>query len=277
MRAVPEKLFGIIGHPLGHTLSPRLHNWGFEQFGLPYAYMAWPTPPGGLARMAGAVRALGIAGLSVTIPHKTAIMEYLDDVTPLGRAVGAVNTLFWREGRLWGENTDVIGIMRPLTERGIAPGTALVLGCGGASRAAVAALRELGIPRIYVTNRTAEKAAALGSEFGAEPIPWEERGRLGAELLINSTPIGMSGKFEGLSPMQRYDLRKGMTVFDLVYNPYSTRFLEDAKAAGCAVIPGLEMFYHQAVAQFRIWTGRELPEAGARALLMDALYGSGAV
>jgi len=273
MRVIPEKLFGIIGHPLGHTLSPRLHNWGFEQYALPYAYMAWPTPPEGLARMAGAVRALGIAGLSVTIPHKTAVMEHLDGVTDLGRAVGAVNTLFWRDGLLWGENTDVIGIMRPLRERGIRPRTALILGCGGASRAAAAALRELGVPGIYVTNRTEEKAAALSREFGASHIPWDERGRLGADLLINSTPIGMSGKYAGLSPMQRYDLRPGMAVFDLVYNPYRTRLVEDAEAAGCAVIPGLEMFYHQAVAQFHIFTGLELPEEGARALLMDALYG----
>jgi len=275
MTRIPEKLFGIIGYPLGHTLSPRIHNWGFERFGLPYAYMAWPTPPEDLGRMAGAVRAMGIAGMSVTIPHKTAIMEYLDGVSELGRAVGAVNTLYWRDGKLLGENTDVSGVMRPLRERGISPDLAMVLGCGGASRAAVAALREMGVPRIVVSNRTDERAVVLSREFGVEYAPWDERGAVRADLVINSTPIGMSGKFEGLSPLQKYDLRKGMAVFDLVYNPYETRLLADANAAGCETIPGVEMFFHQAVEQFRLWTGEELPREETRALLADALYGAG--
>lgn len=274
MARIPEKLFGIIGYPLGHSLSPRIHNWGFERFGLPYAYMAWPTLPEDLERMAGAVRVMGIAGLSVTIPHKTSIMDYLDGVSELGRAVGAVNTLYWRDGKLLGENTDVAGIMRPLRERGISPGLALVLGCGGAARAAVAALREMGVPRIVVSNRTDARAQALCREFGMEFAPWGERGAVRADLVINSTPMGMSGRLEGVSPLEPGDLRPGMAVFDLVYNPYETRLLLDARATGCLTVTGMEMFFHQAVEQFRLWTGEELPGEETRALLADALYGA---
>jgi shikimate dehydrogenase len=269
-----EQLYGIIGYPLGHTLSPLVHNWGFRRFGIEARYEAWPTPPEELAAFMDRFRQTPILGLSVTIPHKTAVMDYVDAVTELGRAVGAVNTLYWRDGAIVADNTDVEGFSRPLLVRGMAPESALVLGCGGAARAVVTGLRRLGVPRVVVTGRTAEKAAALAREFGLEQAAWDDRARVEATLVVNTTPIGMSGRYEGLSPFPREALAPSRIVYDLVYNPYATRLIEDATAAGACVVTGVEMFLYQAVEQFRLWTGRELPFDELRPLVMEALYGS---
>lgn len=268
-----QPLYGIIGHPLGHTLSPLVHNWGLSRFGLPGRYEAWPTAPEDLAPFMVRFRDTPISGLSVTIPHKTAVMDYVDAVTDLGRSVGAVNTLYWRDGVLWADNTDVEGFCRPLVVRGIAARTALVLGAGGAARAVVAGLLRLGLDRVVVTARRPEAAEALAGEFGADWLPWEERTASGATLLVNATPMGMSGRFEGVSAYPAEAMGPEHVAYDLVYSPYATRFVEDAKAAGACVVPGVDMFLYQAVEQFRLWTGHVLPEEELRPLLMDALYG----
>jgi shikimate dehydrogenase len=268
-----QRLFGIIGHPLGHTLSPLVHNWGFSRFGIDGHYEAWPTPPEDVAAFVERMRAMPIEGASVTIPHKTAVMAFVDEVTELGRAAGAVNTLFWREGRLWAENTDVEGFCRPLVVRGLAPRRGLVLGAGGASRAAVLGLTRLGSGLVGVTARRFEQAEALAREFGVVAVPWEARGEFGADFVANATPMGMAGRFEGVSPYPAQALGPGVTVFDLVYNPYRTRLAGDALAAGASVVPGMEMFLYQAVEQFRLWTGRLLPDDELRLLLEKALYG----
>jgi shikimate dehydrogenase len=266
--------YGIIGYPLGHSLSPLVHNWGFRRFDIEGHYEAWPTPPEELAAFMARFRATPFEGASVTIPHKTAVMAYLDVVTDLGRTVGAVNTLYWRDGALWGENTDVEGFCRPLVGRDLNPETALVLGSGGAARAVVVGLTRLGVARVAVTGRTDAKAEALAREFGLVHVPWANRGDFAATLLVNTTPMGMAGRFEGLSPYPRESLEAGMAVYDLVYNPYRTRLVEDAEAAGGQVVPGLEMFLYQAVEQFRLWTGRVLPEEEVRPVLLEALYGA---
>jgi len=266
--------YGIIGYPLGHSLSPLVHNWGFRRFGIPAEYAAWPTPPEDLPAFMDRFRSTPFEGASVTIPHKTAVMAFVDVVTDLGQAVGAVNTLCWRDGVLWGENTDVEGFCRPLVNRDLAPGTALVLGCGGAARAAVVGLTRLGVAHVAVTSRTDAKAEALAREFGIEPVPWAARETYQPELLVNTTPLGMSGRFEDLSPYPGEALTSAIVVYDLVYNPYHTVLAKAALAAGGLVIPGLEMFLYQAVEQFRLWTGRILPEEELRSLLMEALYGT---
>ncbi len=272
----PTRLYGIIGHPLGHSLSPVLHNWGFGHFGLPGVYMAWPVAAGRVADFMTAVRVLGIEGVSVTIPHKAAVMEHVEGMTDRARAVGAVNTLFWRDGRLWGENTDVAGFVAPLGEMGDVPGTALVLGGGGAARAAVAGLKELGVPEIVVSNRTAAKAETLARDFGVGWVPWDDRGERAGGLVVNATPLGMLGKNQGLSPMPPGSVGEGAVAYDLVYNPHETVFLRDAAAARARTVAGLEMFFGQAVEQFRLWTGLELPRQEGMALVGKALYGEGA-
>ena len=215
-----------------------------------------------------------IRGVSVTIPHKTALIPYLDCITDLAHAIGAVNTMYWRDGKLCGENTDISGFAKPLEVRGVNSGSGLVLGAGGAALAVIVGLQKLGVHPIYISNRTDEKAEELAKRFGIECIPWGERGQCRTRLLVNTTPIGMSGKFEGLSPWNKYDFEKGQLAYDIVYNPGETRFLKEARELGVEVIMGVEMFLYQALEQFRIWTGKDLPVDETRALLEHALYGT---
>lgn len=270
---MPPKRFGIIGFPLGHSLSPLLHNSGFAELGIEATYQAWPVLPEELAGFLARARRIPIGGLSVTIPHKQAVLKHLDGVTERAQGIGAANTLFWREGKLWGENTDILGVALPLRALGKDFGSALVLGAGGAARAAIAGLRELGVPRIIVANRTLAKAEALARDFGIAAIEWDARTGQKADLLLNTTPLGMRGADEQATPFPAEALDPAATVFDLVYNPLETRLLREARARGCKTIAGLEMFLHQGLAQFRLWTGRETNPARARRVLLEALDG----
>ncbi|MGE4290949.1 MAG: shikimate dehydrogenase [Desulfovibrio sp.] len=263
--------YGIIGHPLGHTLSPVLHNWGFAQIGLDARYDAWDTPSEDLARFVGRMREDKILGLSVTIPHKQAIMPLLDRVSSKARAVGAVNTLLWDRGLLKGTNTDVTGCLVPLQQLGRTFRTGLVLGAGGAARAAVAALNGLGVEWVGVTNRSREKADALAREFGVHVVEWGERHKNPPDVLVNCTPLGMTGHLEAENPWPLNSLPTGTVVFDLVYNPLKTRLLLAAKQSGCTTVSGLEMFLHQGLKQFKLWTGAELDADAARAVLLQRL------
>ncbi|MDR3639902.1 MAG: shikimate dehydrogenase [Humidesulfovibrio sp.] len=263
----PQGQYGIIGWPLGHSKSPLLHNWGLKQSGLPGAYVPWPTQPAKLKAFVAEVRARHIKGVSVTIPHKQAVMPFLDGLTDRAKAVGAVNTLFWREGKLLGDNTDVEGLVKPLEAHRGALKSALVLGAGGAARAACAALKELGVADIAVANRTASKVEKLAADFGVRAVPWEER--VGTwSLVLNTTPLGMLGENQDQSPWPADAFGGVSLVFDLVYNPVRTRFMADAQAAGVACLSGLSMFLHQGLAQFEIWTGVRLDEGRARQVLM---------
>lgn len=263
--------YGIIGWPLGHTMSPTLHNWGFGRHGIDADYTAWPVAPEALSRFMDRVRAQPISGLSVTIPHKRTVIPFLDRLTRRAETVGAVNTLYWDGDALCGENTDVLGLVAPLKALDRPFSSAIVLGAGGAARAALAGFRELGIPRIAVANRTRAKAASLADEFGAECMDWDARMEAEWGLVCNTTPLGMSGDLAGETPWDGRRFHPDAVAYDIVYNPLETRFLREADAAGCATVSGLEMFLHQGLAQFRLWTGHDLDEDGARNLLLDAL------
>jgi len=268
---IPEKLYGIIGHPLAQTLSPALHNWGFARLGVAAAYAAFPTPPEKLAAFIQAVRTLPIAGLSVTIPHKETVMPLLDAVAPSAQRANAVNTLVWEDGLLVGHNTDVTGFVAPLVEReGLK--SVLVLGAGGAAKAVLAGLSELGITDIVVTNRDLERARKLAAQFGVSAVGWEERTGACADLVVNATPMGMKGKAEEDSPLPPGFWKPGQTAYDLVYNPRETLFLRQAAKARARVIDGLTMFAAQGAAQFKLWTGLDLPMEEVRDLLARALY-----
>lgn len=263
--------YGIIGWPLGHTMSPTLHNWGFGQLGIDGEYRPYPVEPADLASFMETVRSTPIQGLSVTIPHKQAVMAYLDRITDRAQAVGAVNTLYWDGDMLCGENTDVIGIIAPLNDLADLPKSAMVLGAGGAARAALAGFKELGIPRICISNRTETKAAALAEEFSVQVIPWEKRMDESPQLICNTTPLGMSGDFQSHTPWDANRFPEECVAYDIVYNPLQTRFLSEAEDAGCSTISGLEMFLHQGLAQFKLWTGQNMDQTAARQLLLDAL------
>jgi len=268
---VPQMLCGIIGYPLGHSLSPLLHNWAFREMGVAGVYMAWPTQNQGVGEFMSAVVALPIWGVSVTIPHKSTVMKYCEELSTRARAAGAVNTLHWKKGLLYGENTDVEGFLAPLLALGIKPASALVLGAGGAARAVVAGLREWGVRRISVTSRTTQATQKLCGQMRCFGTAWEERATLQPELIVNATPLGMLGARQLETPWPAEAFRRGQIAYDLVYNPALTRFLREARQSGCAVIPGLEMFVHQAAAQFRLWTDEDMPLDGARTLLRTAL------
>lgn len=262
-------LFGIIGHPLTHTLSPTIHNWAFRDAGIQASYHLWDTPPEKLPAFVSALRTLPIHGVSVTIPHKEAIVPFVDALTAGARGIGAVNTLYWEQQTLWGDNTDVTGFMAPLQDQHIGPGTALILGAGGAARAAVWGLREAGW-QVRVSSRTESRANRLGHLAGATPIPWKDRHDFHPDLLVNTTPLGMSGPFQNLSPW-KHALSGISLVYDLVYNPKTTPLLAQAQREGIPVIHGLPMFAAQAQAQFARWTGRTFPLPTAIALLEGCL------
>lgn len=263
--------YGIIGWPLGHTMSPVLHNWGFEQLGVDGEYSAYPLEPDHLPAFMERVRTEPILGLSVTIPHKQTVMGLLDRITDRATAVGAVNTLYWDGDALCGENTDVIGVIAPLGKLETLPASAMVLGAGGAARAAIAGFKELGITDVVVSNRTEAKARALAADFGVRAVPWEQRMDDAPALICNTTPLGMSGDMQDLTPWEAGRFPEGCVAYDIVYNPLETRFLREAAMAGCATFSGLEMFLHQGLAQFRLWTGRDMDESGARQVLLHAL------
>ncbi|WP_147819138.1 shikimate dehydrogenase [Salidesulfovibrio onnuriiensis] len=262
--------YGIIGWPLGHTLSPTLHNSGFKTLGIDAEYVAWPLEPLGLSDFMARFRDEEIQGLSVTIPHKRSVMKYLDEMTFRAKSVGAVNTVFWKDDLVWGENTDVNGLIDPLAKMRNVPKTALVLGAGGAARAAVVGLQELEVGEIIVCNRTRSKAEILGHDFNVRVVDWEKRHELAPGLILNTTPLGMSGELETLSPWEA-DFPRGCVVYDIVYNPLRTRLLAEAREKGCEIIEGIEMFLHQGLAQFRLWTGREYDAQAARRVLLEAL------
>lgn len=261
----PTMLCGLIGHPLGHSLSPILHNWGFAHCGLAGVYMAWDTPPERLREVITAVRALHIVGISVTIPHKEAVLMLADRQTPLAQAAGAANTLFWENGLLVADNTDIEGFMHPLRAYGHIR-TALVLGTGGVARAALFGLKELGLQNIMLCGRNPDKTALLAKEFSVQNLEWEKRGswlaEQGVDIVINTTPLGMKGAFEGKSALElehfEHAAYKGL-AYDLVYTPTRTRFLANAATAGWQIQEGLAMLAAQGIAQFLRWTGRELP------------------
>jgi shikimate dehydrogenase len=271
----PKHLFGILGNPLGHSLSPLLHTWAFARMKYPGAYFSWEKTPKQLADVLGAVRALPVAGASVTIPHKQAIMPFLDAVSARAQAAGAVNTLYWQNGALTGDNTDVPGFLAPL---GPAPiPAAMVLGAGGAARAVLAALAERGTPRAIVAARDMRKAAALADDFACRLIAWEDRvaalADLGSGLVVNATPLGMLGPRCDASPLppHAWPRDRDLLAYDLVYNPQRTRFLEDAAASGARTQDGLGLFVAQAMEQFHLWTGMTPPKDEARAVVLDAL------
>lgn len=259
---LPKDLYGIIGWPLGQTLSPLLHNTGFQSAGIPAVYLAWPLPEDNLDAFITGMRILRIQGCSVTIPYKIAALKYLDSVSEPASLAGAVNTLFWRSESLCGENTDVAGFLAPLRSLPLAALDILLLGAGGAAHAAAAGLRLSGCSRVRVASPGNQRQYQLAERFAFTPVLWDDRYLHPARLVINATPMGMTGKLKNENP---YDFavspcQTGGWAYDLVYNPLNTPFLECAARNGRICISGLEMFLGQGNAQFRLWTGRDLPE-----------------
>lgn len=245
-------LCGILLHPASHTRSPAMHAAAYEELGIDAAYLAFDVPPQDLHSAVAGLRAVGARQLSVSIPHKESILGLLDSVDATAREIGAVNTVVNRAGRLEGSNTDWLGAVTALEQRGSLMGKhAVVLGAGGTARALVYGLRRRGAD-VSVLNRTPARASRLAREFDVQRTgPIERLGDLDHHVLVNTTSVGLGGDE---SPVDPSWLRPGTTVLDAVYVPENTRLLRDARAAGAHTISGKWMLIHQAVAQLEAWT-----------------------
>jgi len=259
------RVYAVIGDPIGHSLSPQMQNAGFRARGMDAVYV--PVLVRDLRDFISAIGPLGISGFSVTLPHKGAILRYLDDCDPLAAEIGAANTVVVRGGgKLYGYNTDYVGVLRALERRLPLVGSrVLVLGAGGSARAVAFALARAGA-NIRICARRIEKARALARAVGGEGI---ERRRLRAEFfdaIVNTTPVGMFPRVDE-SPLELRELNCRL-VFDLIYRPAETRLLRLAARRGIETVSGLQMFVAQGLAQWEIWTGelapvREMAEAVA--------------
>jgi shikimate dehydrogenase len=265
------KLVVLLGHPLGHSLSPLIHNTMFDHLDLDYCYLPVEVTRENLAVVFNGLRRMNVVGCNVTIPHKVAILDLLDELDPQAALLGAVNTICFRDGRAIGYNTDGQGFLRSLEEAGMA-GVAgkniFVLGAGGAARAIAMSLATGGAGSIYLCNRNRDKALALGEEINEKIRPCAETvaADLSAQgpvlkrchLLINTTSVGMHPHDDHL-PISAEALSAHLTVADIVYNPHTTRLLSAAQAAGCPVVHGIGMLIHQGALGFSLWTGSEPP------------------
>lgn len=262
----------MIGDPVRHSLSPALHNAAFEALGLDWVYLAFEVPAGSAAAAVEGMRAFGIDGLNVTMPHKADVAAAVDALSPVAERLGAVNTVVRRGGVLVGESTDGAGFIDALrADEGFDPAgkRCLVVGAGGAARAVVLALAEAGAATVIVTGRTPERVAAAAELAG-------ERGRVGeaveagdADLVVNATPVGMGD--DGGLPVDPSLLGTGQVVADLVYHPLNTPLLAAARARGTVTVNGLGMLIHQAAHAFRLWTGEEPPLEVMSAAALRAL------
>jgi shikimate dehydrogenase len=269
---------GLLGNPVEHSLSPAIHNAAFQKLGLNLVYLAFRVEAIGEA-ITG-LRALGgFRGASVTIPHKVSAIPFLDEVEPTARHIGAINTIVANQGKLSGYNTDATGALRAL-RGGVGPlagKRVMILGSGGAARAiAFAIAGESEVAGLTLLGVDGNERSTLAKDLRSKtPLTVAEahldEASLGrtlpdAQVLIHCTPIGMSPKTEA-SCVPTALLHKGLAVMDIVYNPRDTRLLKDARQAGCVTISGLEMFLHQAVAQFELWTNQTAPADVMRAVL----------
>jgi len=252
---------GIVGSPVGHSASPAMHNRAFAELDLDFVYLPFEVEDPAsffdkFVRKATREIDWNLMGLSVTIPHKREVVSLLDEINETAGTTGAVNTVVMKGDRLIGYNTDVQGAMGPLERvQPLAGAHCAVLGAGGAARAVIYGLLERGA-RVQVFARSPERARELADSFGVSVSTIESLESSDAEIVINTTPIGMRGHSEGSSPVTKDSLRGRRVAYDLVYNPMETRFLADAREEGCIVISGLDMLAAQAARQFELWTGQ---------------------
>jgi 3-dehydroquinate dehydratase / shikimate dehydrogenase len=261
------RVYGVIGDPIGHSLSPLLHNTAFHARKFDAVFV--PFLVRNLREFLGAMRGFGVAGLSVTIPHKEKILRFLNGCDPLAARIGAVNTVVVRGGgRLYGYNTDYVGVLRSLERRMRLVGSRVLLyGAGGAARAAAFALAQAG-SIVCLCARRPERARALARAVAGQVVARADLKHEFFDAIVNCTPIGMHPK--GGSPLASAELNCRM-VMDMVYGPRETEFLRLAKRKGIEIISGLEMFLAQGFAQYEIWTGERAPESAMRRAVVAAL------
>jgi shikimate dehydrogenase len=266
---INTKLFFLLGTPLGHSVSPPMHNCVFEKLGLDHIYLPVEVEADNLERTFKGLTCMNVQGFNVTIPHKIRIMDLLDDLDPLAKTIGAVNTICIQDGKTIGFNTDGEDFIRSLKEE-----TGLdcqgkrffLLGSGGAARAISMTLADQGAERVFLCNRTVEKAEALASEINRKirncaqiVLPEIARQREvieNCDALVNCTSLGMHPK-DDILPIDESLIDSHLVVVDIVYNPLITKLLRVAESKGCQICRGLGMLIYQGAAAFKLWTGRE--------------------
>jgi shikimate dehydrogenase len=274
-------VFGIIGDPVEHTLSPGMHNAAFEKLGLDNIYVPFHVKAEELEDAINGAFALGIRGLNVTIPHKTEVIKYLDYLDIAAGLIGAVNTIEFGENGAVGHNTDGIGAVRAIEEvNSVKNKKVMILGAGGAARAISFQILLSGAESLVISNRTIEKALELKNDLVEKLEPDVKITDLGDELekelketdiLINTTPIGMYPNISQKPLVTSDMMHKGLIVNDIVYNPLKTGLIVEAENAGAETISGVKMLIYQGVEAFRIWTGIEPPIEVFQRALMDEM------
>ncbi|QYR24221.1 shikimate dehydrogenase [Paenibacillus sp. sptzw28] len=273
-------LYSVIGDPIRHSKSPVMMNRAFRETGINGVYTAFHIKGDRLGDFVAGVRAMGIRGVNVTIPHKLDIMPLLDEIDESALAIGAVNTIVNNDGRLVGYNTDGIGYVRSLKEEvepELAGKRVLILGAGGATRGILYALAREGVAGITISNRTVERAQELADAFRGQAA--DIRAINGeqvkeacpeADIIINTTSLGMYPNVDG-TPIDANWIKPGTIASDLIYNPLTTRFLEESKQRGCRIHGGLGMFIYQGAYAFEYWTGQPAPVEAMREAVLEAL------
>lgn len=273
MKTAQTKICLIIGDPVSHSLSPLMHNAAYEAIGMEeqFVYLAASVPVVKMKSVIDAVRTLGIRGLTCTVPHKMAVIPFLDEIDPIAKKIGAVNSVVNTNGVLKGFNTDWMGAITPLKNRiDLAQKKVLVIGAGGAARAVVYGLvKEKAL--VTVTNRTVGKAQQLACEFGCNHKKTVDASFISLQdVIVNTTSVGMH-PHPNESPIPIDGIHAGQILMDIVYVPYETEFLKQGKNRGAIIIHGTEMLLHQGTAQFELYTGVSAPTGVMKKTLLNAL------
>lgn len=259
-------IVGLIGHPVEHSFSPPMHNAAFKALDMDYAYVAFDVDPSDLKSAIEGAQSLNIKGFNVTIPHKIEVMQYLDELDEVAELIGAVNTIDFKN--LKGYNTDGIGAIKAIEEVSpVKDKNVIVAGAGGASRAISFYLAKYGADSITVLNRNVDKAQSLAGDILAsdliDDVKADSISKISsclkdADILVNTTPLGMHPNVEG-SVAASDDMHEDLVVFDAVYNPHETLLLKEAAKAGAKPVYGIKMLLYQGAESFKIWTGSEPP------------------
>lgn len=278
------KVVGVIGWPVEHSLSPPMHNAAFAHLGLNWVYVPFPVAPEGVGKAIAGLRGLGLVGLNVTIPHKSAVLPYLDEISEEARLLGAANTLIHREGHLRGENTDVDGFLRSVREIdwSLSGRRVVVIGAGGSARAICLATLKQEASGLTIVNRTLSRAEELVHMLalvkGDIPVtaralddPAAQAAIAEAEIVVDCTSVGMYPHHQVPSVVPGEWLRSGQLVCDLTYNPAETVLLQAAAEAGAETLDGTGMLVHQGALALELWTGQAAPVAVMRQALLEAL------
>ena len=271
------QIYGLIGDPVEHSFSPPMMNAVFSYMNLDACYLAFQVDEKKVSEAIAGIRALNFAGVNVTVPHKSAVIPYLDEVSPLAKKIGAVNTISNVKGRLKGTNTDFSGFIRSLKTLNFSPKkkTIALLGSGGSARALVAGLADAGALRVMLHNRTAERAEKLVTEFSRyfpltqlEAVSLQTIHETPLDLLVNTTTVGM---FSSELPLDLKQCRKINLLVDIIYRPSQTPLLKQAEELGINAVNGIDMLLYQGCDAFTFWTGKQAPEEVMRSQLLSLI------